>query len=108
MTERCNVDFQFFVCAPDEPADAAGVLHSNAAAAQPVKRRRLAKKTAAKKNPGSTKAMSKKWLYGRGSLQPEDAAVVENFQAASQNAFPMDFYITKCQGIRCVQNGGGC
>ncbi len=55
---------------------------------------------------GATKAVvwrrckngGKKWLYGCGSLQPEDAAVVESFQAAFQKAFSMDFYITKYQG----------
>ncbi len=111
VTDRCNVDFQFLMCAPDETADAAEALqpcgaaqsaHDSAhapAAAQPAKRRRLTKKTATKKNPGATKAMaprqhlsgSKKWLYGCASLQLEDAAVVESFQVAFQKAFSMDF-----------------
>ena len=71
------------------------------APAQPAKRRRLTKKTATKKKPGSANAVrngGKKWLYGCGSLQPQDAAVVESFQAAFQKAFAMDFYITKYQG----------
>ena len=79
------------------------------APAQPPKRKRLTKKTATTKNPGSTGSTvpqsrrrhlcgGRKWLYGCGALQPEDAAVVESFQAAFQKAFSMDFYITKYQG----------
>ncbi len=99
VSDRCNVDFQFLMCAPDESADAAEVLQPGGAAqpaqgeppapapTQPAKRRRLTRKTATKKNPGSTKATrppkglggGKKWLYGCGSLQPDDAAVVESF-----------------------------
>ncbi len=112
VTDRCNVDFQFLMCAPDEAADAAEALQPGGAAqsaqdaapapaaAQPAKRRRLTKKTATKKAVVPRKHISsgKKWLYGCGSLQAEDAAVVESFQAAFQKAFSMDFYITKYQG----------
>ena len=84
------------MCAPDESAVAE---HQPPAPtpAQPTKRRRLTKKTAIKKTE-TRKTTAKKWLYGCGSLQPTDAAVVESFQSAFQKAFSMDFYITKYQG----------
>ncbi len=112
VTNRCNVDFQFLLCAPDDAAEATETLQPGGdaepvpAASEPAPRRRLTKKTAPKKTSGAIKAVvlrrcnngGKKWLYGCGSLQPEDAAVVESFQAAFQKAFSMDFYITKYQG----------
>ena len=43
VTNRCNVDFQILMCAPEETAGA--VQDDSPAPAQPPKRRRLAKKS---------------------------------------------------------------
>ena len=117
VSNRCNVDFQFLMCAPVESAVVADENQPSGASqpaqvealapAQVTKRRRLTRKT-----PGATKATpavgngsalvyqssARKWLYACGPLQPADQGVVESFQVAFQKAFSMDFYITKYQG----------
>ena len=117
MSDRSNVDFQFLMCAPVEPAEVAKLPQPGGASqlaqvdplapAQSTKRRRLTKKTAGatKATPavgkGSTpvyQSSGRKWLYACGPLQPADQGVVESFQVAFQKAFSMNFYITKYQG----------
>ena len=93
VTDRCNVDYQFLVCAPPEVAvddDAAQLVPDNV----PAKRRKLTKKT-----PDTTKRKrcGPKWLYGcdAGCL---DSKLLLHFSEAFRKAYGMDFYITKYQG----------
>jgi hypothetical protein len=72
VTSRCNVDFQFLMCAPDVSADAAEVHQQGDGAqpaqdeppapapSQPARRRRLTKKTATSlpKHPSGGKSGS--------------------------------------------------
>jgi hypothetical protein len=78
VTSRCNIDFQFLLCAPTG-------LEVEADACQ------LA---AASKG-------SRKWLYGTNSAALEPglrAAFEKSFAAAFRKQFAMDFYMTKYQG----------
>ncbi len=61
--QRCNVDFEFLMCAPDDAANATqalqrgGAVEPASAASEPALRRRLTKKTAPKKTSGATKVV---------------------------------------------------
>ena len=99
VTVRCNVDFQFLVCAPPETAfenDAPQLVPDSVA---PISKR-LTKKTKGITTP--TLAMSHgkrgiKWLYGCGAIK-FDSKLLLNFSEAFRKAYGMDFYITKYQG----------
>ena len=110
--DRCNVDYQFLVCAPaaastdgtPQSADSSSAAPPDAPAlqsVQPQKRRRLAKKTdagsqnlARMQKPNNTK----KWCYAIGAVHSQAPAVLESFAVAFRKAYAMDFYITKYQG----------
>ena len=99
VTDRCNVDYQFLVCAPPETAfenDAPQLVPDSVA---PI-RKRLTKKT--KPITKQTLAMSHgkrgiKWLYWCGAIN-FDSNFLLNFSEAFRKAYGMDFYITKYQG----------
>ena len=99
VSNRCNVDFQFLMCAPVEAAEVPE--EPQLGSVDVPKRRRLTKKTPAitkAPRPPAYRGDKKKWLYACGPLQAEDQAVVESFQVAFQKAFSIDFYITRYQG----------
>ena len=107
VTDRCNVDYQFLVCAPAQCCDEndAPQLVSNDAAPQ---RKRLTKKTkdSTKKTAVAVPRIvirnlpqkcGVKWLYGCDTSKL-DSNLLRSFSAAFRKAYAMDFYITKYQG----------
>jgi hypothetical protein len=99
VTDRCNVDYQFLVCAPTECGeenDAPQLVPSDAA----PWRKRLTKKTKdSTLKFGSTTSRKRgvKWLYACDTTKL-DSRLLLSFSAAFRKAYAMDFYITKYQG----------
>ena len=112
VCDRCNVDYQFLVCAPAaastsgaaQPATSTSHAPQSGLAAEPdhlPKRRRLTKKTSGEsKAPAATQSPknARKWFYGSGALKEQAHAVMESFAVSFRKAYAMDFYITKYQG----------
>eukprot|EP00812_Abedinium_dasypus_P007843 NODE_1_length_8589_cov_4.556480.p1 GENE.NODE_1_length_8589_cov_4.556480~~NODE_1_length_8589_cov_4.556480.p1 ORF type:complete len:2586 (+),score=446.46 NODE_1_length_8589_cov_4.556480:571-8328(+) len=108
VTDRCNVDFQFLLCAPplpsnegssgddDEPVTSAGDCASDRS-----KRRRLTERTPALEKVHSICRRPRDcpaWFPRASSLTKSERACIQGFAASFQKAASMDFYITKYQG----------
>ncbi len=103
VTDRCNVDFQYLVCAPSQCDDENDALQIVPIDVEP-KRKRLTKKTTViTKRRVSTFGTKRgvKWLYGCDASKFNPKLLL-NFAAAFRKAYAMDFYITKYQGKMMV------
>ena len=120
VCDRCNVDFQFLLCAPhagsrkppscetaggtDETVQVKrkerGRLSKKTMPVLPSTRVRLTKKTTVLTKAGLRRAAAlqrQQLLFGIGSFPDEDLPLLKNYASAFAKAYAMDFYITKYQ-----------